>query len=220
MDIWLDTTATPLIQYAFKLGILSGVTTNPSIIANSNKSPEEIIESLLHYQEGPITVQVVAEDVMDMVQQGQNLHAISNRIIIKVPATKNGLEAIRLLSRQGISTMATVIFTARQALMASLVGADYVALYINRIEQSGNDPWIILSSIIQMYDNYKIKTKILGASICSVEQVTKCAELGIYGVTLKDGIFQQLIADHPLTTECVSNFNEDWKKSTALSLVL
>src|SRR5947209_968437 len=133
MDIWLDTSNIRMVQKAIRFGILAGVTTNPSIIAQSQRSLEEVLEDLLHYQEGPVTAQVVAEETREMVQQGQNLFAFSNRIIVKVPITKNGLEAIHLLSRQGIPTMATVLFSPRQALMAALAGANYVAPYLSRM---------------------------------------------------------------------------------------
>lgn len=210
MEIWLDTVNIHLIQKAVRLGVLSGVTTNPSVIAESKRSLEEVLEDLLHYQEGPVAAQVVAEDTSEMVQQGQNLFSFSNRIIVKVPTTSKGLEAIHLLSRQGIPTMATVIFNPHQVLMAALVGANYVAPYISRIESSGEDPWISLSSMGHILNNYRLTTKILGASLKQVEHVSKAAELGIYGVTVKDALFEKLIEDHPLTAECVKKFAGDW----------
>lgn len=211
MDIWLDTANIQIIQKAVRIGILAGITTNPDIIASSQRSFEEVLEALLHYQEGPVVAQVVAEEVSDMVQQGQNLYSFSNRLIIKVPVTKAGLEAIHLLSRQGIPTMATVVFSVRQMLMAAKAGAHYVAPYISRIQNAGEDPWAALSHMSEILHNYRLKTKILGASINSVEQVIKCAELGLYGVTIKDDLFERLIEDHPLTMQGVQDFQEKWK---------
>ncbi len=214
MDIWLDTTNVKTIQKAVRVGILSGVTTNPSLLANTKKDAEKTLEDLLHHQEGPVTVQVVADDTLEMVQQGQMLYSFSNRIIVKVPITKNGLEAIHLLVRQGIPTMATVVFHPRQALMAALAGANYVAPYISRIEKMGKDPWEMLTSMTTIFHHYRLPTKILGASLSSVEQVVKCAEIGIYGVTLKDDVFEKMIDDHPATLEGVHQFTEDWKKAS------
>jgi transaldolase len=211
MDIWLDTTNIRMVQKAVRFGLLSGVTTNPTLIAQSKRDLEEVLEDLLHHQEGPVTAQVVTDDVNEMVQQGQSLYSLSNRLIIKVPLTKNGLEAIHLLSRQGIPTMGTVIFQPRQALMAALAGADYVAPYLGRLEKSGGDPWVLLKSILHIFQTYRLNTKILGASLQTVEQVIQCAEIGIYGVTVKDDLFEKLIETDAMTLQGVEQFAKDWQ---------
>lgn len=215
MDIWLDTTHIQTIKKAVKLGVLSGVTTNPTLLAQSKRDIEEVLEDLLHHQEGPVTVQVVSNDVNEMVQQGQNFYSLSNRLIIKVPMTENGLEVIHLLSRQGIPTMATVIFHPRQALMAALAGADYVAPYLGRLEKAGEDPWAILKNIAHMFSIYRLNTKILGASLQTVEQGLKCAEIGIYGITVKDELFEKLIENDPMTVQSVEQFTKDWQTVNA-----
>lgn len=212
MEIWLDTTNVLLVQKAVKFGLLSGVTTNPTLIAHANRDLEEILEDLLHYQEGPVTAQVVASDTEEMVQQGQNLYSLSNRLIIKVPCTENGLEALHLLSRQGIPTMATVIFHPRQALLASLAGADYIAPYVGRIENEGGNPWAVLKSIVNILQLYRLKTKILAASLQSIDQVVNCAELGLFGVTVKDELFAKLIETDSLTAKGVKQFDADWQR--------
>lgn len=211
MDIWLDTTNIQTIQQAVKLGLLAGVTTNPTLIAQSKKSLKGVVEDLLHHQEGFITVQVVTDDVEEIVQQGQNLHLISNRLITKVPLTKNGLEAIHLLSRQGIPTMATLIFHPHQALMAALAGADYVAPYVGRLEKMGGDPWAMLRAIKTIFQTYQINTQILAASLHSIEHVIRCAEIGVYGVTVKDEIFGKLIATDSSTLKGAEQFAADWQ---------
>lgn len=207
MDIWLDTANIRMIQKGIKVGIVSGVTTNPAIIAQAKRPFDDLLEDLMHYQEGPVAIQVTASETSEMVQQGQNLYSFSNRIIVKVPITKNGLEALHLLSRQGIQTMATVIFHPHQALMAALAGANYVAPYLSRMEKAGEDPWTALKTMMQMFQNYRLKTKILGASISSIEQVVKCATTGIYGITIKDAVFEELIADQPLTMQAMQAFS-------------
>lgn len=211
MEIWLDTTNTRTVQQAVRLGLLSGVTTNPTLIAQSKRDVEEVLEDLLHHQEGHVTAQVVAEDSSEMVQQGQNLYSMSNRLIIKVPVTREGLEAIHLLSRQGIPTMATVIFQPHQALMAALAGADYVAPYLGQIEKNGGEPWKVLKSIVHIFQTYRLKTKVLGASLSSLEHVVQCAEAGIYGVTIKDNLFEMLIGTDSMTLKRVEQFANDWK---------
>lgn len=215
MDLWLDTTNIDTIHKAVRYGLLSGVTTNPTLIARDGRDIEEVLEELLHHQEGPVTAQVVSDEALEMVQQGQALYSLSNRLIIKVPITKNGLEAIHLLSRQGIPTMATALFHPRQALMAALAGANYVAPYLGRLEKDGIDPWPVLQNIQHLVQTYRLKTKILGASLQKVEHVMKCAEAGIYGVTVKDDLFEKLIDNDPLTSKCVEQFSADWKNVNA-----
>lgn len=214
MDIWLDTANIPVVQKAVRFGLLSGITTNPSLIAQTQRDLEAVIKDLLHYQEGPVTVQIGEDTTSEMVQQGQSLYSLSNRLIIKVPMTKNGLEALHLLSRQAIPTMATVIFHPHQALLAALAGANYVAPYLGRVEKAGGNPWEMLSSLVRQFQSYRLKTRILGASLSHVDHVVKCAEAGIYGVTVKEELFEKLIASDPLTAKCVEEFDEDWKKIT------
>lgn len=211
MDIWLDTANIPVVQKAVRLGLVSGITTNPSLIAQTKRDLEVVLRDLLHYQEGPVTVQIGADSASEMVQQGQILYAMSNRLIIKVPMTKNGLEALHLLSRQAIPTMATVIFHPHQALLAALAGANYVAPYLGRLEKAGGNPWEILTSMVRQFQSYRLKTRILGASLNQIDHVVKCAEAGIYGVTVKEELFEKLIASDPLTVKCVEEFEEDWK---------
>lgn len=206
MEIWLDSANIRTIQKALRLGLLSGITTNPNIIAQTGRPLDEILEDLLHYQEGLVAVQVDESDVFEMVQQGQSIYSFSKRLIVKVPVTQKGLEAIHLLSRQGIPTMGTAIFHAHQALMAALAGAKYVAPYLSHIERKGGDPWSELKMMTQIFQNYQLKTKIIGASIQSIEGVMKCALTGIYGITIKDQIFEELIADQPLTTQALQAF--------------
>lgn len=217
MEIWLDTANVRIIQKAKKMGLLSGITTNPTIMAEAKRSLEDILDDLMHYQEGLIAIQVTSGTVLEMVQQGQNLYSYSTRIIIKVPMTKEGLETIYLLSRQGIPTIATVIFHPHQALTAALAGANFVAPYLSKIEKAGEDPWLTLKTILQIFQNYRLKTKVIGASIKSVEQVVKCAAAGIHAITIKDRIFEELIGDQPLTLQAMQDFL-DVQHSPELSL--
>lgn len=206
MEIWLDSTNVCAIQKAIKIGLLSGVTTNPALIVEAQRSLEDILDDLMHYQEGPVAVQVNEGSVSEMVQQGQNLYSYSTRVIIKVPMTKEGLEAIYLLSRQGIPTMATAIFHSHQVLTAALAGADFVAPYLSKMVKAGCDPWSMLKTSQQILQNYRLKTKVLGASISTIDQIINCATVGIYGITLKENIFSELVGDQPLTMQALQAF--------------
>lgn len=216
MEIWLDTFSIQTIETAEKLGILSGVTTNPSIVANSHQNIESLLENLLQYQKGPVTAQVNSSETDDMIQEALKLASISTRIIVKIPVTKNGLEAIHFLSKKDISTMATVIYTPHQALMAALAGANYIAPYLNRIERAGGNPWAVLTTMQTIFQTYKLDVKILGASINNIDQILKCAEIGIFGVTIKDTVFEMLIQDHPLTQESMAQFTLDFERSKSV----
>ncbi len=216
MKIWLDTTNIAAIGAATDLGVLFGVTTNPELAAQSGKSLEDLLQSLLDAQEGPVTAQVVACNTQEMVRQGQTLNAFSARIIVKIPVTQDGLKAIHLLSEQNIPTMATVIFQPHQALMAALAGADYAAPYLGQIEQRGQNPWDVLTSISQMFQHYKLKTEILAASLRSLEYVQKCAEMGISNITVKEPLFRQMIATVPATQEKVDHFAQVWEAAHAM----
>jgi transaldolase len=213
MNIWLDTTEKMPIQKAKRLGLLAGITTNPQLIVQAKRLLKDILKDLLDEQEGPVAVQVVASQASEMVQQGEKLYNFSNRLIVKVPVNEQGLEAIHLLSCQGIPTIATVVFHPRQALVAALAGAKYVAPYISRLEQAGEDPWERLQQMQCLFKQYNLETKILGASLKDVEQVLKCAEIGINSVTIKESVLEQLIGEHPLTTERVNYFTTEWEKS-------
>lgn len=216
MEIWLDTVNALSVQKAKRLGVLGGVTTNPSLIAEEKKKNlKQLLNDLLHHQEGPLAVQVMSDETSEMVQQGQTLFSYSNRIVIKVPMTKNGLEALHLLSRQGIPTLATMVYSTRQALMAATAGADYVAPYVSQLESSQGDPCMVLASMVKIFQNYQFKTKILGASIKDVEQAMRCAEIGIYGITVKEVIFDKLVEDHTLTSERLQKFLDAGKQIDA-----
>lgn len=212
MHIWLTTTNMRTVQKAVKLGLFSGIVTTPALLADTKRAVEEVLENLLHYQEGPVAVQVATDDSLEIVQQGQTLHSLSNRLIIKVPATKNGLEGIHLLSRQGISTMATAIYHPHQALIAALAGANYVSPHIECLEKAGGDPWSMLKITSRIFEIYRLKTKILATSLSIIDQVMQCAQIGLYGITVNDALFEELIATPPLTLESVATFADDWKQ--------
>lgn len=211
MEIWLDTCCLKTIKKAYDLGILHGVTTNPNIVLQSPFKVKDLFLSLLNAQGGPVTAQVVSQDEKVMIQQGKLLHKISPRIIIKVPLTTPGLMTISQLSQQGIPIMATCVFTPLQAFLATRAGAHYVACYYSRIEKSGNNPKKELQSMLDIYKTHRFSTKIMAASIHSLEQIQSCIFLGIQAVTLPKITFENLIAENPQTLDSVDAFYKDWE---------
>lgn len=215
MKIWLDTTNLEVIKHATEFGFLHGVTTNPALIAAAGKPMEKVLRELLDLQDGPVTAQVVAHNAHGMIQQGKDLYDFSDRIVVKIPITKEGLKAIRWLSQNQVPVMATVLFQPYQGLLAALAGAQYVAPYLSKIELNGSDPWETLSSITKMYQHYHLDTEILAASISNLEQIQKCAEMGIPHITLKESTFNTLLDTNALTQERINHFTELWEQQSA-----
>ncbi len=209
MEIWLDSINLDLVTQVKCLGILYGVTTNPSILAESD--PIELtIASLLDLQEGPITYQVTSTNAKEMIQQGLGFVKISPRIIVKVPVTQEGLKAIHSLSRNGVATMATVIYDYRQYLLAAKAGAQYAAPYYSSILKSGGNADAEIERMCKLKGRYGLQTKILAASLQNLQQLETCLDLGVDAATLKEGLFRQLIANNPLTLERIDTFNQAW----------
>lgn len=205
MEIWLDSVNLLLIQKAAKMGILHGVTTNPAILAESDQI-DLTIANLLKSQNGPITYQTVATSAEGMIEEGFALQQISARIIVKIPVTQAGLQAIQVLSQQGIHTMATVIFDYRQYLLSAKAGAFYAAPYYSSILKSGGNADQEIERMCKAKERYQLKTKILAASLQTLDQFITCNDLGVDAVTLKDPLFLQLVEDHPTTLERLEQF--------------
>lgn len=211
MEIWLDTCNSQAIKAACQYGIIFGITTNPSILAKANADPETIINRLLDEQDGPVAVQVVTENSEEMITQALKLHSISERVIVKVPVTQQGLIAMKTLSEREVPLMATAVFNPNQALLAALAGADYLAPYVGRMYNSGIDAVEALETIKCIYNHYKLETRIIAAALQSREQITACAKMGIHAVTLKESLFNQFIANDSYTLESLESFNADWE---------
>lgn len=212
MELWLDTCHLDTIKKANRFGIIHGITTNPSIIAKSNQDPIKIITSLLEIQKGPVAVQVNAEEASEMIKEAKQLREMSERIIVKVPVSEEGLEAIHSLSQMGIATLATTLFHPNQALLAALAGADYIAPYLGRMFDEGIDAWSVLQSMITMYKQHSFKTKILVAALKSTEHIILCAEMGVHAITIKRESFSELMSEHPLTQQWIKIFAQDWEE--------
>lgn len=215
MDIWLDTTDIKTITLGSRLGILMGVTTNPSLIANSGLSLEENIDAILKCQSGPITVQVTAVDHSGIIEQAETLREFSERIIVKIPVTQEGLKAMESLSHLQFPVMATAIVTPYQALFACHAGAAFIAPYYSRIL----NPLDALEGIILMLDRYGFETGIVAASLKTEEHIDDCFQLGIDAITLKKDLFETFIADQSGTFEALDRFSNDWKKAKPSNLL-
>lgn len=213
MELWLDTHSLESIHRAKAMGILHGVTTNPSIVAASGRPLQDLLNDLLQLQTGPVAVQVIAADTQAMIKQAHALWQFSPRLIIKVPVTEAGLACMHALTQDAIPVMATAIFEPQQALLACKVGAAYLAPYIGRIRDQGTDPWLVLKEILNIKQNYAYPCKILGAGFRAKEDFTTCAALGVCAATIPEKIFQLLFLPSVGLTKALNDFTNDWQKA-------
>lgn len=213
MEIWLDTCDIQAITKANAYGIVYGVTTNPSLLGKVAQDPEKVINELLDAQDGPVAVQVTADDADEIIRRAVALHAFSDRLIVKVPVTGQGLIAIKQLSDKGISIMATAAFHTHQAFLAAQAGAVYVAPYVGRMIVSGIDAFNTLREILRIYKAYNYQTKVIAAALQTVEQITACAEIGVPAVTIKAPLFDKFLSDDPMTEDSLQGFAADWDKN-------
>ncbi len=220
MQIWLDTTDTDTINKALRYGVLRGVTTNPSIIAQTGKALEDILDQLLEVQPGPIAVQVTADFTAGQVAQANRLANVSSRIIVKIPATSEGLQTIHELSHNHIPTMATAVFHARQVMAAAMAGANYIAPYVRWMDDfAGVDAFATLKLMQSLLTTNGWNAKILAAALRTTDDIVSCAQMGIAAATLKPALFESFIANHDATDHFVEVFATDWQQAKPSDLL-
>jgi transaldolase len=205
MQIWLDTIHLETVTEATRLGVIAGITTNPSILAKAHNISETLLQ-LLERQNGPVAVQVTGQEVDEMVEEGKQIYEFSHRLIVKVPINQKGLIAIQQLKEQQIPVMGTTILHPTQALLAANLGVAYVAPYFSHMGDGAQE---ILKSLVTLVQN---KTKVLVASLRSLDDLLACALIGVDAVTIKEDLFAQLVADHPLMDKFSQKFQADWRQ--------
>lgn len=211
MKFFIDTAEVAEIRAANDLGLVDGVTTNPSLIAKSGRDFKEVITEITGIVDGPISAEVIALDAAGMIEEGRELAAIHPNIVIKVPMTEEGLKATRVFSREGIKTNVTLIFSAVQALLAAKAGATYVSPFVGRLDDAGHDGMEGVEQIRALFDNYGYATEIIVASIRNPLHVLNAGLIGADICTIPFSVMQQL-AKHPLTDVGIEKFMADWQK--------
>ena len=214
MEIWLDTTDLKPIEHAHSLEILYGVTTNPILLSEINQDPKQLFRDILNKQIGPLAVQISETNKHDMLTQAKELHKFSSRIIVKVPACREGYFVIEELAEEGIPVMATTIFEPHQAYLAMKLRACYIAPYLGRIADGGKGPKAVLELIQKMKSHYGFETKVLAAGIRSLDHFNIAAETGCNAVTLPKKIYNEFIAAPPGAEKAL----EDFKRVELLAL--
>jgi transaldolase len=212
MKFFIDTAEVSEIRAVCELGLVDGVTTNPSLIAKSGRDFKEVIAEIASFVDGPISAEVIALDAEGMVREGRDLVKIHKNIVIKVPMTEEGLKATRIFSSEGIRTNVTLIFSSLQALLAAKAGATYVSPFIGRLDDIGHEGMEGVEQIRTIFDNYGYATEIIVASVRSPMHVLNAALVGADICTIPPAVISQL-AKHPLTDVGIAKFMSDWEKA-------
>ena len=214
MKFFVDTANIDEISELSEMGVVDGVTTNPSLIYKSGRDFKEVIKEIARIVSGPISAEVTSLDKNEMIDQGLELSKIANNIVIKVPLTEHGLIACKNLSKKSIKVNVTLCFSSSQALIAAKMGASYISPFIGRLDDISNEGLNLIEEIITIYNNYpdRLRTEVLVASIRSPLQVAQVAQMGADVATIPPKIIKQMIK-HPLTDIGLNSFMEDWKKT-------
>ncbi len=212
MKFFIDTANIAEIKEASAMGMVDGVTTNPSLIAREGGDFKEIITEICSIVDGPISAEVISLDTEGMVSEARELAAIHDNIVVKIPMTIDGLKAVRLLTAAGIKTNVTLIFSPLQALMAAKAGATYVSPFVGRLDDLSSEGMLLVQQIVEMYGNYAFDTEIIVASVRNPLHVLESALMGADIATIPFKVLSKLAA-HPLTDKGVQAFLDDWNKS-------
>ena len=214
MKFFVDTANIDEISELSEMGVVDGVTTNPSLIYKSGRDFKEVIKEIARIVSGPISAEVTSLDKNEMIDQGLELSKIANNIVIKVPLTEHGLIACKNLSKKSIKVNVTLCFSSSQALIAAKMGATYISPFIGRLDDISNEGLNLIEEIITIYNNYpdRLSTEVLVASIRSPLQVAQVAQMGADVATIPPKIIKQMMK-HPLTDIGLNSFMEDWKKT-------
>ena len=213
MKFFIDTANVDLIRKANDMGVICGVTTNPSLIAKEGRDFKEVIKEITEIVDGPISGEVKATtvDAEGMIREGMEISAIHPNMVVKIPMTVEGLQAVKVLSKQGIKTNVTLIFSANQALLAARAGATYVSPFLGRLDDISSPGIELIEHIVQIFQNYDIETEIIAASIRNTVHVTECALAGADIATVPYAVIEQM-TKHPLTDQGIVKFQEDYRK--------
>lgn len=211
MKIFIDTANINEIKEAAGLGLIDGVTTNPTLIAREKSEPLGLLKKISSLVEGPVSAEVISLDAQGMLKEARELSKIAKNIVVKIPLIKEGLKAVRLLADEGIKTNVTLCFSPTQALLAAKAGADYLSPFIGRLDDISQTGMGLIRDIKLIFSNYNFKTQIIVASIRNPVHVADAAKIGAHIATIPFAVIEQL-CKHPLTDIGVQRFLEDYKK--------
>ena len=211
MKFFIDTADITQIRKYYSIGVVDGVTTNPSLIAKCGRRFEDVVKEITEVVKGPISVEACSNTAGDLVTEAKKLAAYGEHIVVKIPMTAEGLKAVRVLSKLGVKTNVTLVFSANQALLAAKAGATYVSIFVGRLDDRGHEGMEVIGEVMQMLNNYDLPSELIVASIRHPRHVTQSAMLGAHVATIPPDIIEKMLT-HPLTDEGLRVFMKDWEK--------
>ena len=212
MKIFIDSGNVREIQSLVPLGIIDGVTTNPSLLAKESDDPRAIVREICRIVQGPVSAEVVATDAAGMIAEGRELARIDEHVVVKVPFTREGVKATKALSSEGLRVNVTLIFSATQALLAAKVGASYVSPFVGRLDDIASDGMGLIKQIVDVYSHYDFGTEILVASVRHPMHIVEAARMGADVCTCPAAVIEACFK-HPLTDIGLEKFLKDWEKA-------
>jgi transaldolase len=211
MKFFIDTADVKEIREAAAMGLVDGVTTNPSLVAKSGRKFKDVLIEICDIVKGPVSAEVVSTKHDDMMREAREYAALRNNIVVKIPMLPEGMKAVRTCAEEGIKTNVTLCFSATQALLAAKAGATYISPFVGRLDDISTNGMQLIGEIIQIYDNYSFETQVLVASVRHPIHVQEAAMLGAHVATCPFSVLMQL-AKHPLTDAGLAKFLSDWEK--------
>jgi transaldolase len=214
MKIFLDTADIDEIRIAARWGVLDGVTTNPTLYAKVGGSYDALLQEICRITSGPVSAEVIADDVEGMLSEGRHFATLAPNIVVKVPMSETGLEAIFRLAEEGIKTNCTLIFTANQGLLAAKAGASLLSPFVGRLDDINQDGMEVIRELVSIIETHGFESEVLAASIRHPRHMTEAALAGAHVATTPFKVLQQMV-HHPLTDKGIVQFRKDWEKARA-----
>jgi transaldolase len=211
MKIFLDTANIDSIKKYNDMGLVDGITTNPTLLSKEKGNPAEIMRQIVKIVKGPVSLEVVGTTTSEMIEEAHRLKKYGQNVVVKIPMIPDGLKAVKKLKEEGIQTNVTLIFSANQAILAAKAGAAYVSPFIGRLDDAGQEGMQVIREIVPIFQNYKFDTNVLVASVRHPLHVIEAGKIGAQVVTLPPDILGKMIS-HPLTDKGLSAFLSDWEK--------
>lgn len=211
MKLFLDSANLPAIKKYNDMGLVDGITTNPTLLSKEKEDPADLMREIVRIVRGPVSLEVVGTKTEEMIEEAHRLMKYGQNVVVKIPMISDGLRAIRQLTLDGIPTNVTLVFSTNQAILAAKAGASYVSPFIGRLDDTGHDGMSIIREIVQIFRNYDFSTEVLVASIRHPLHVIEAGKIGADIVTLPPDILAKMIM-HPLTDKGLAAFLDDWEK--------